>query len=325
MLTTQKMDVGLEALKYLLIAMLATAIALILVGTLYGAPANTIQGPNMLPQDMPQVAMPLPEQQRLGTPAADPFMPTVAPEMHERLWTVLQLHRERQPAGALLLWPQIALPPHTAAYKPMAMAVAEMQQNNLPAAERLMRDARTLAPRDPLIAYFTGVLRMEQAAACRAEERAVGPQFAAHMPWEANEQRAMLELAAIMEFRDAIEWADEVNLDIELMPDPQAANLGPLVTDLMTALGADNFVGKAHHVLGDLLLRRGALTEAEQHIDAAVAAGLPALFGYEDLGLLYELQGRRADVLRAYGKNFQQHCEPYLQQWKELFGQTAIR
>jgi tetratricopeptide (TPR) repeat protein len=268
---------------------------------------------------MPQVAIPLQEQPKHNPRAADPLMPAVAPEMHEMLWRVLQLHRERRPAGALLLWPKVTLPPHTAAYKPMAMAVAEMQQNNLPAAERLMREARTRAPRDPLIAFFTGVLRMEQAGACRADSEGVGAQFAAYMPWEANEQRAMLELAAIMEFRDAIEWADEVNFDIELMPDPLAANLGPLVTDLMTALGADNFVGKAHSVLGDLLLRRGALTEAEQHIDAAVAAGLPALFGYEDLGLLYELQGRHADVLRVYGKNFQQNCGPYLQQWKELF------
>jgi hypothetical protein len=325
MFTTGKLDLRMEAVKYLLLAILATALALLMVQTLSGAPTAGRNEPGMLPADMPQVAVPMNEPQMARDPMADPFMPTVTPDMHDRLWTVLQLHREGQPAGAMILWPQIALPPETAAYKPMAMAVAEMKQHNLPGAERLLMEARDLAPRNALVAYFMGVLRVEQAAECKAMDQDFGPQFAAYVPWDAYERRAMLELAAIMEFRDAIEWADETNVEIELMPDPRAVNLGPLVTDLMTALDADNFVGRAHKQLAELLLRRGALTEAEQHIDAAVAAELPVMFAYEDLGLLYELQGRHADTLRAYTKNFQYQYGPALDRLTKVLVPAEMR
>jgi len=47
------------------------------------------------------------------------------------------------------------------------------------------------------------------------------------------------------------------------------------------------------------------------------------MFGYEDLGLLYELQGRPADTLRAYRKNFaQRHPEAARMVERALAGMT---
>jgi len=310
MITTTKLDLRLEALKLLALAILATIVLLTMVGTLAGAtPRQFDDMPGMLPAEITGMAtpmQPLPEPDRRLD--LEPRMPTVTTEMHHQLWLALQFYREERPAEALLAWERLALPPHTAVYKPIAMAVAEMQQKNLKAAENLLRDARNLEPENALVAYFTGVLRLEQAAACEQADPEIGVQFVAAMPWEAREQRGMYELAAIMEFRDAIERVETVRVDEELMPDPQAANLGALVGDLVRVLKADNFVGKAHHALGDLLLRRGLLREAEGHLDAAAETGIPVMFGYEDLGLLYELQARPADVLRAYRKNFAQRC-----------------
>ncbi len=311
-MTTRQLDMRFEALKLLLVALIATMLALVLVRQLNGATPQGLDAPRMLPADTtlranPMGEPPLPQRQW----NEDVPMPTVTPEMQGHLWRVLQLHREDHPAEALLLWERVALPPHTQVYKPLAMAVAEMHLKNYDGAKTLLFRARDLAPENGLVAYYMGVLHLEQIAALDVVEPDLGPQFVAtNMPWEANDRRAMLELAAIMELRDAIKQADQVLMNEELMPDPQAAHLGPLVGDLVRALRADNFVGKAHHALGDLLLRRGLLREAEEHMDAATETGIPVLFGYEDLGLLYELQGRPADTLRAYQKNFMQRGEP---------------
>lgn len=325
MITTNKLDLRLEALKLLILAILAAILLLTMVGTVTGAaPRKTMGEPGLLPAEITGQATPIQPLPQLNHRfELEPRMPAVTPEMHYQLWLTLQLHREDRPAEALLAWEKVVLPPHTAVYKPTAMAVAEMRQKNLKAAEALLRDARNLDPDNALVAYYTGVLRMEQAAACEQVDPDIGAQFVAAMPWEAPEQRAMYELAAIMEFRDAIERAATVHMDDELMPDPQATNLGPLVGDLVRALKADNFVGKAHHALGDLLLRRGMLREAEEHMDAAAEMGLTVMFGYEDLGLLYELQGRPADTLRAYRKNFaQRHPEAARMVERALAGMT---
>jgi hypothetical protein len=79
----------------------------------------------------------------------------------------------------------------------------------------------------------------------------------------------------------------------------------PRVGDLLIALEADNFVGKAHHVLFGLEMDRGLLTEAETHLDMAVATGIAPLYGYEDLAEAYLTQGNEPAALRAGAKDMQ--------------------
>ena len=57
--------------------------------------------------------------------------------------------------------------------------------------------------------------------------------------------------------------------------------------DLLLAMGADNFVGKAHNLLFGLHLDRGELLAAELDLDAAVATGIAPLYGYQDLAEAY--------------------------------------
>jgi Tfp pilus assembly protein PilF len=68
------------------------------------------------------------------------------------------------------------------------------------------------------------------------------------------------------------------------------------------ALGCDKFEGQAHNILGAMYLDRGNADLAEEHMDAATAAGQDIVFGYRDLGAIYEHAGRHADAARAYLK-----------------------
>jgi hypothetical protein len=167
--------------------------------------------------------------------------------------------------------------------------------------------AQQLAPQHhPVVAYYMGLLRLEQAAADarvpdgmnRGQDRLV-----AYTP---QEDRAVYEMLALRELRRATVNATQVQLDERLMGADMAIEeviVVPRVGDLLTALGADNFAGKAHHVLYGLHLNRGELIEAELNLDMAAATGVATLYGYRDLAETYLAMDREADALRAAKKD----------------------
>jgi ADP-dependent phosphofructokinase/glucokinase len=71
------------------------------------------------------------------------------------------------------------------------------------------------------------------------------------------------------------------------------------------ALGADNFVGKAHHLLFGLYLDRAELADAEFHLDQVAATDIAVLYGYQDLAASYLDQERNADAVRVAAKDLQ--------------------
>ena len=89
-----------------------------------------------------------------------------------------------------------------------------------------------------------------------------------------------------------------------MIPDgfPTRAALEPTAGDLLLALDAEEFDGKAHNTLGCLFLERGSLELAERHLDDAVQSRLDVVYGYRDLGDEYRACGRHADAMRAYLK-----------------------
>ena len=89
----------------------------------------------------------------------------------------------------------------------------------------------------------------------------------------------------------------------------------PTVGDLVAALGADNFVGKAHHVLFGLQLKLGELGIAEFHLDQAAATGIAVLYGYRDLATAYLDEGHNSDAIRLIGKELQIN-QPWLGQFR---------
>ena len=65
---------------------------------------------------------------------------------------------------------------------------------------------------------------------------------------------------------------------------------------------ATDFEPNAHHMLGYLFLERGAPEIAEEHLDQANALGIRVPFVFNELGEMYEDEGRHADAARAYLK-----------------------
>ena len=166
------------------------------------------------------------------------------------------------------------------------------------------------APDNPLAYYFRRVLRMQQAALAWDWLEDSGPRntrLVAVTPHNVvPNTKSMYELAATMDFEKAIDLARTFRfLNGEaILPDQLGtkAALEPTVGDLLIALEAEKFVGKAHLALGNLFLERDALELAELHLDAAVQEGINVVLGYRLLGEAYGARGQDTDATRAFLK-----------------------
>ena len=165
-----------------------------------------------------------------------------------------------------------------------------------------------MVPHHPVVAYFMGIVHLEQAAvADRIPHRAndANVRLVAFGPME---DKAMYEMLAMNELRHAIARATDVRLDERLLETDvlmEETVDAPQVRDLLASLGADNFVGKAHHLLFALHLERGELVEAELNLDAAAATGLATLYGYQDLAETYLQTNRQVDAIRVLNKDLE--------------------
>ena len=307
MITTRHMTAEVELVRWLLLV--AAAVALVLAIATALAAANPMKEPNLLPDDMGIIAKPM-------TPAAArPFFPEDPPgrrlppaEAAARLWMTLDSHRAGCIAEALAGWRQIRLPEETAHWREVAIGAAYLRVGDQEHAAVHLGKARELAPDHTVVAYFMGLLRLEQAATTeRLPDVPKGRQewLVTYSPAEDNEE---YEILAMIELRQAIAGARDIRLDEQLLANDQeieeVVNM-PRVADLLAALGADNFAGKAHNMLFGLLLERGELADAEFHLDRATDTGLAALYGYQDLATAYLDQGRRPDALRVAAKDLQ--------------------
>jgi hypothetical protein len=177
-----------------------------------------------------------------------------------------------------------------------------------------------------------GLLRLEQRAAVGRVPDMLDRnlRLVAYTPME---DRAALEMLAIRELEDAIYRAVAIRPDERLLAtdmNMEEAFIVPCVGDLLTAIGADNFAGKAHNLLFGLHLDRGELLAAELHLDAAVATGVAALYGYQDLAEAYvnldqpqvlarlmrkDLQANEPQLVAAYNRLMQWQRETFADPW----------
>lgn len=288
-----------ELLHWLL--MIATAVVLILaVAKVLGA-LDSMPEPQLLPDDMGALAKPL-------TPApVKPFFPESPPvreippaEAAARLSMIFELHRSGEATKAIAEWMQVGLPQETAHWREIAMGAAYLERGDLESADLHLDAALRLMPGHAAACYFTALLRLEQAAAAGRVPDGLGrgDMLVSYTPME---DRAMYRASAVAELEMAIARAHDVYLDEWLvLGDPQVDEelIAPTAGDLMTALGAQNFVGKAHHVLFGLQLDQGQLNVAERHLAAAAETGIAVLHGYRDLGEAYLLAGEHCAAIR---------------------------
>ena len=294
MFATQPLRMEMELLKWLTLFILAAITAMFLLNTAGGEALP--REPLLLPDKIASDAQPL------------ETIPLVDPNV--RLREIIDLHAAGQAEAALEAWGEIVLPPPTEVWRQISMAVANLQLGQTDAAAECLATAVALEPQNPLVHYYTAILRLDQAQHAQQWYDAIGGdliQLAVYRPQQvAPNTRGMYQLHAMMEFEQAIELAGHLDPSMALaLPDYRIPATVPVVTvaDLLTALGAEKFEGQSHNMLGAMCLEREALDLAESHMDAADAAGLSVVFGYRELGAAYESQGRYNDAARAYLKS----------------------
>jgi len=298
-----------ETAKWVALLMMAALVLLMFVARAAGeVRSSTAVPPGLLPAEIGRWAKPL-EAERSAQQAA-----SGRPAEVDELWRILELHQTGRPQDAVAAWSRVSLPYEVQSWRWIALGAAQLELGDWSEAERCLAAAAAPVPDQPLVHYYRGLLRLEQAAAAREWEDAVGPRnvrLASYPPTPPRlvpNSKGMYELAARMELEAALRHAGNVPCDLPLLPpdDPAEAMLSPTVDDLVQALGADRFEASAHHLLGDLLLRHGELTGAEMHLDAAAELGAAVLYGYRELGAGYGAQARHLDAARAYAKALRQ-------------------
>lgn len=324
MITTRQQQVEWEFIHWVVLAILAWALVLIAASVL--AAADPMGQPGMLPTDMMDVAVPMP----MPMPQEKPYYPEPMPrfgmtdvELAAQLWQILEEMRTGRPLNALAGWEQIELPDATAHWKLVGMGAAYIQAGDFHAAGIQLEAARRLAPNNGVVAYYMGILRLEQAA---AEMQVPGGRTARTMvAIQPALQRAGLKNEAIEELHRAIAMAPAVMTDERLVTatmETEAVVPVPTVGDLLAAMGADNFAGKAHLMLFGIYLDRAELLAAEGQLDAAVETGLAPLYGYQDIAEMFLVFDQPVDARRVLEKDLRINHPWVGRAWEEAAAAT---
>ncbi len=299
----QALLLGIAALLGLYCSLLFGAEAPHAERTRYDGPHDLDPCPGPLPSDVDRIAQPITRSASLTAT----WRGTIAAYRKGRLQDALAGWRRLEIAGEYEVW------------RDLSLGAAHLYLGELDAAAAHLRVARQTDHENPVVHYFIGLLRREQATTVADNRNAAdgsAVRLANHAPhgnWLMlpGETRNRLLREAINEFELAIRFAPEFDPSQRLVAkavDQPAAVLGvsgitaPNVGDLLETLGADNFTGKSHGLLAHLYLDRGHPDAAEHHVDQAEQQGIPVPHGYRKVGRMYEAQGRAVDAARAYQK-----------------------
>jgi hypothetical protein len=302
----------MEFVKWFLLITFATIMALALATALAAGDRDqpAVMPPGQLPADMARLAKPLQDAPvRPYFPEDEPVIELPPHALAARVWIILEMQRAGLTAEALAAWREIRLPGQAEAWREVAMAAANLTLGRLERAGMNLDRAREYEHAQAVVAYYTGILRLEQATAAARVPDGLDPghlRMVAYDPVQGPVGRVVLRALARKQLELAIGRANEILLDERLVTGPPGMEetvLAPCVGDLLVALEANNFVGKAHHLLFGLDLDRGDLRQAEEHLDLAVATGIAPLYGYADLAETYTAQEQPADAVRAAGKD----------------------
>lgn len=332
MLGQRHMQLEVEMLKWLAAVALAAVLALTLLSRAIGGElTGTLTVPGLLPPGMDELATPLDESlvpartdpsSLSAADAQDSELPRVVESdplaaANARLWAILELHRQGRVEEAIAAWNETELPAESDVWRYLALASAYLQAGDLQDALAMLNAAESLEPDNAVLHYYVGITRMQQAAAA-AESYESTSDLSEHLVcWIPPEltpgTKSLYELAAISSLERAIRLAPELPRNRLLLGSERddytsssVSQLPPMVHDLLAAIGADNYVGKSHNMLGHLYLERGWLEQSEENLDQAAKTGLAILYGYGQLGDRYALERRHLDACRSYLKQLAQ-------------------
>jgi hypothetical protein len=311
-LTRHHLTLEMEIVKWLLLIAFAVIVALAMATALAaGEPMTDPMGePARLPAEMDMLAKPMDAPpHKAYFPEDEPVYELPPAALAARVWTILETQRAGMAREALAGWREIRLPGDADAWRHVAMAAAHLTCGKLDRAAGNLDNAREYENAQAVVAFYTGLLRLEQAAAAARvpDEATEGMlRMVAYDPTQGTLGQTVLRVLARRQLEMAITRAGEIRLDERLVigePGIEEAIVVPRVGDLLVALDAMNFVGKAHHTLFALELDRGQLRQAEEHLDQAVATGIAPLFGYGDLAEAYLALEQPTDAMRATQKD----------------------
>jgi tetratricopeptide (TPR) repeat protein len=291
---------------------------LLTLATLLGLLASTLLAADAEPQSTPPRLLPP------DAVAASKPMPVPTEERStDTLWQAIEDHQAGRWEDAIAAWQRVDLPCETEAWRWVGQGVAHLYLGQLDDAADSLTLANQHDSQNAVVHYFAGLLRLEQAEAAREYADALhfdGVRVVSHAPGPHRhlaydgKPKSRYELEAINEFESAIEYASAIDLAAPLVPVRWVATVPypmtellapPTVENLLRALDAENFVGKAHGLLAQLYLDRKSPQEAEHHVEQAGAHGILVPYGFRLVGELYEAQGRSTDAYRAYRKAMQ--------------------
>ena len=109
---------------------------------------------------------------------------------------------------------------------------------------------------------------------------------------------------AAQRLEQAIEEEDQLDLSLTLVDwksDLERVT-APNVEDLLTVTRNQNYIGKAHFQLAELLMDRLNLQRAELHLDAAKERKMTVGNQYMKLGEMHEAQRDYTEAARVYAK-----------------------
>lgn len=308
----------MEAIKWLVLVILAGALALLLANTARGnevtRPPVSSERSQVLPEaDVARQLRPTMPPSVVEIPAApveDPFV------VASQTWNAIELQKAGRMDEAVEAWTRLRLPVPTDVWRLIALGHAYLQLADYERAAEVLCEAKYGAPDNAVVDFVIGTLWLAKAETALEWHDAPGidaSRFVAWQPMEiAPNTASMYRLAAVMCFERATKLAGQVNLDEPLLAGewmvPESDELAmpiaaPTVRDLLSAFRADRFEGRSHLALGVLHTERDVLDHAERHLDQAAALSEPTGAAFRDLGERLEQRGHFGDAMRVFLKS----------------------
>jgi len=237
---------------------------------------------------------------------------------------IVDMHRANRLEEIETMWDGVTLPRETAVWKEVSLGLVNIKSANWKAAEAHFNEAARLAPHNPLPAYYVAAIRMHQADVFDDRFDAAGPDvrgLVKRQPPELQLPDAVsLRDEAIGKLLEAVDLGPVREVDRPLLnvawvlPSVHSLEMPltvPTVEDLMDAMGAANWATDAHWRLGNLLLAKGSLLEAEKHWDEAADHGMDLRLEYRELSRRHRAAGNGLDAVRCKLKSIR-FGGPYL-------------
>lgn len=285
---------------WIVVALMTGLIVLAILQATLGAMERT-------PQPLPNI------DTRVATPLPGLLVNPQDQDQTLLVWDALTALHENDYEAAIAMWEGVLLRDDAEVWRQIALGNTHLALGNLEEATECLKLAAEIRPENPVVNYYTGILRLEQARYAPDFYDAMGIdviRLAAYTPNDrympddvVPNSRSMYRMLARVELEKAVGLAGQVNLDEPLTPDYGGyATLRPTVRDLLVAMDVENFPARAHNMLGPMCIEDGALDSAELHIDAAREAGMFVGYSYVDLVTEMEKQGHWLDAARVSAK-----------------------